>query len=548
MKKKIFHSIITAVMTVLLASIVIIMGFLYDYFNDLQVNQLKNELNWASSVITETGETNLNTLDDSAYRFTLIAEDGTVLYDTKADSAEMENHREREEIKEAFENKRGSSVRYSSTLTEKTIYEAVRLENGCVLRSSVSQKTVMSLLVYMLPHIVVVILFGAFISFALANRMAKKIIEPLNSLDLEHPAHNDVYDELSPVLTKIAEQRRKIKKQMDILQQKRDEFEQIISSMTEGLVLLDNSGKVLSMNPAAKSLFSMETETTGSEFLAIDRSPQMTKAVEEALCGKHSEFRAERNAKEYQFSVSTIQSGEKILGAVILGFDITDRVYAERNRQEFTANVTHELKTPLQSIIGSAELLENGLVKPEDTSRFIGTIHKEASRLVTLINDIIHLSELDENSEAMTEEVELTEVVEEVVDVLSASAAKKNITITMEGEPCTILGVRRYLYEILYNLCDNAIRYNVEHGNVIIRTEKDNAHTVIRVSDTGIGIPLEHRARIFERFYRVDKSHSKETGGTGLGLSIVKHAVAYHGGEIELTSEDGKGTTVTIIL
>lgn len=548
MKKKIFHSIITAVMTVLLASIVIIMGFLYDYFNDLQVNQLKNELNWASSVITETGETNLNTLDDSAYRFTLIAEDGTVLYDTKADSAEMENHREREEIKEAFENKRGSSVRYSSTLTEKTIYEAVRLENGCVLRSSVSQKTVMSLLVYMLPHIVVVILFGAFISFALANRMAKKIIEPLNSLDLEHPAHNDVYDELSPVLTKIAEQRRKIKKQMDILRQKRDEFEQIISSMTEGLVLLDNSGKVLSMNPAAKSLFSMETETTGSEFLAIDRSPQMTKAVEEALCGKHSEFRAERNAKEYQFSVSTIQSGEKILGAVILGFDITDRVYAERNRQEFTANVTHELKTPLQSIIGSAELLENGLVKPEDTSRFIGTIHKEASRLVTLINDIIHLSELDENSEAMTEEVELTEVVEEVVDVLSASAAKKNITITMEGEPCTILGVRRYLYEILYNLCDNAIRYNVEHGNVIIRTEKDNAHTVIRVSDTGIGIPLEHRARIFERFYRVDKSHSKETGGTGLGLSIVKHAVAYHGGEIELTSEDGKGTTVTIIL
>lgn len=548
MKKKIFHSIITAVIAVLFVSIFSIMVYLYGYFNDLQEDQLRNELNWASSVITKTGEENLDILDDSAYRFTLIAEDGSILYDTETDYAEMENHLDREEIKEAFEHKRGSSVRYSSTLTEKTIYEAVRLDNGEVLRVSVSQKTVMSLLIYMLPHLVVVILLGTFISLIFADRMSRSIIEPLNSLDLEHPVQNDVYDELSPVLTRIERQNRRITKQVDILQQKTDEFEQIVSSMSEGLVLLDNGGKILSMNHAAMQIFSADTENSGREFLTIDRSPQMSKAVHEALCGNHSEFHAERNAKEYQFSVSPIQSGEKRLGAVILGFDITDKVYAERNRQEFTANVTHELKTPLQSIIGSAELLESGLVKPEDTGRFIGTIRKEAARLVTLINDIIRLSQLDENSEAMTEEVKLTEVAEEVIEVLSASAAKKNITIALEGEPCTIRGVRRYLYEIIYNLCDNAIRYNVENGKVTICTEKEKEHTVIRVSDTGIGIPPEHRARIFERFYRVDKSHSKETGGTGLGLSIVKHAVAYHGGEIALASEEGKGTTVTVIL
>lgn len=326
------------------------------------------------------------------------------------------------------------------------------------------------------------------------------------------------------------------------------EFEQITSSMNEGLILLDNNGKILNMNKSAMRIFSCDADKIGKDFLTVDRSAEMRRAVNEAQNGKHSEFKAERNGNEYQLDISCIKSEDRILGAVILAFDISDRVFAERNRQEFTANVTHELKTPLQSIIGSAELLENGLVKPEDTKRFIGNIKKESVRLVALINDIIRLSQLDENLEAAAEEIDLTEIAKEVTEVLSSSAQKKNVTVTVEGEPCIISGVRSYIYEIIYNLCDNAVRYNTENGKVTVHIGKENGHCVLSVSDTGIGIPPEHRSRIFERFYRVDKSHSKETGGTGLGLSIVKHAVSYHGGKIELQSAVGKGTTVKVTL
>ena len=272
----------------------------------------------------------------------------------------------------------------------------------------------------------------------------------------------------------------------------------------------------------------------------------MSKAIWNALDGNRNEYTEQRNGNEYQFTVNPIESGGNVLGAVILVFDISDRAFAERNRREFTANVSHELKTPLQSIIGSAELLENGLVKPEDTKRFVGNVRKEASRLVSLINDIIRLSQLDENSEPATETVELTAVANEVVEVLTVSAAKRNIALRIEGEPCNIFGVRRYIYEIIYNLCDNAIRYNVDGGKVTIKISKDNGRAAVSVKDTGIGIASEHQGRIFERFYRVDKSHSKETGGTGLGLSIVKHAVQYHGGKVTLDSEVGKGTKITV--
>lgn len=548
MKKKIFHSVIGVVMTVLLASLVISIGFLYSYFSKSQIQQLKNTLDLVSSSMHSTDENCLKGVNSSDYRFTLIDTDGVVIYDTHADISKMENHLDREEIKEALKNGKGSSARYSSTLTEKTFYEAVRLDDGKILRVSVSQKTATALLLSMLPYIIAVILLAAFISLFLANRMADNIIEPLGSLDLEHPSQNDVYEELSPILTKLNQQHRQIKEQLNTLRQKTDEFEQIISSMSEGLILLDNDGKVLSMNKAAVKIFSCSSDKTGSDFLTIDRSAEMNKAVNDALSGKHSQFRAEKNGNEYQFSVNCIRSEKQLLGVVILGFDITEKVYAERNRCEFTANVSHELKTPLQSIIGSAELLENGLVKPEDTGRFIGNIKNEASRLVNLINDIIRLSQLDENIEMISETVELTEVANEVVEVLSAFAEKNNVTMEVKGEPCTIQGVRRYIYEIFYNLCDNAIRYNVKNGKVTINIKKENNHTVISVSDTGIGIPAEHHSRIFERFYRVDKSHSKENGGTGLGLSIVNHAVRYHGGRLELKSVPGKGTTVKITI
>ena len=547
MTKKIFESIFIVALVVVLASIGIATTFLYDYFNTSQVKRLKDELSLVADIVNEVGIEYFENFDSSVFRFTVVDTDGTVLYDTKVSPEEMENHGDREEIVEAFKDGTGSSARNSSTLTEKTFYEAIRLENGNVLRISVSQLTMGVLLIGMLPTIIAIILIAAVVAGILSHTMAKKVTEPLMKLDLDNPSDNTTYEELTPILTKVHRQHKQIKTQMETLKRRSDEFEQIISSMNEGLVLLDEHGMILSMNAAARKIFAVKKDAVGSDFLLVDRTSKMSKAIWGALEGEHREYTEERNGNEYQFTVDSIVSNEKVLGVVILVFDISDRAFAERNRKEFTANVTHELKTPLQSIIGSAELLENGLVKPEDTGRFVGNIRKEATRLVSLINDIIRLSQLDENNEPATETVDLWDVAKEVVDVLTVAATKRNIELRIEGSPCTIFGVRRYIYEIIYNLCDNAIRYNVDGGSVTISIEKDNTRTIVMVKDTGIGIAPEHQSRIFERFYRVDKSHSKETGGKGLGLSIVKHAVQYHSGKITLDSEIGKGTTVKIV-
>lgn len=547
MTKKIFRSMITIALVVLLSSLFVATTFIYDYFNKTQVKQLKEELELVKETVNNVGVEYFENFDSTIFRFTVVDEDGTVLYDTVADAAQMENHSDREEIREALENGYGSSARNSSTLTEKTFYEAVLLDSGDVLRISVSQLTLGALFVGMSPAICAIIFVAGIVSFLLASKMTQKIIEPLNKLDLENPTENNSYEELSPILTKINKQHKQINRHIEELHRKADEFEQITSSMSEGLILIDEKGTILSINNACKKIYAVKTDVVGSNLLSVDRTKQMSNAVKDALRGEHSEFIIQKNGCEYQFNVNPIETDGKRLGAVILAFDITEKAFAERNRQEFTANVTHELKTPLQSIIGSAELLENGLVKPEDTGRFVGNIRKEASRLVSLINDIIRLSQLDENHEPATETVNLREVANEVVEVLTASATKKDVSLEVIGDACVIYGVRRYIYEIIYNLCDNAIRYNVNGGKVTIDIHRENNRNVIVVSDTGIGIDAEHHARIFERFYRVDKSHSKETGGTGLGLSIVKHAVMYHKGKIELESELGKGTTVKVL-
>lgn len=547
MTKRIFRSIFTVALVVLLASIGIATSFLYDYFNTTQVNQLKAELAVVADTVNEVGVEYFDKFDSTIFRFTLIDADGVVLYDTQANADEMENHAAREEFVECLQEGSGSSARNSHTLTKKTFYEAVRLKNGDVLRISMSQLTIGALVLTMLPAIIVILLIAAMVAMILAHAMARKVTEPLRQLDLEHPSENNTYEELTPILRKIHNQHKQIKEQVETLRRKSDEFDQIISSMSEGLVLLDEHGMVLSMNSAGKKIFDAKKNVKGEDFLLIDRTVKMSKAIWNAMDGKHSEYSEERNGSEYQFTVNTINSDGKVLGVLILVFDITDRAFAERNRKEFTANVSHELKTPLQSIIGSAELLETGLARPEDTKRFIGNIKKEALRLVNLINDIIRLSQLDENQELPMETVELMEVAKEVTEVLEEPALKKNVELILEGEACSILGVRRYIYEIIYNLCDNAIRYNVRNGKVTISVNKELGRAVICVADTGIGIATEHHSRIFERFYRVDKSHSKETGGTGLGLSIVKHAVQYHSGKMILDSEIGKGTTIQII-
>lgn len=546
MTKRIFRSIFTVALVVLLASIGIATSFLYDYFNTVQVKQLKAELALVADTVNEVGVEYFENFDSTIFRFTVIDEDGVVLYDTQVNAGEMENHAEREEVLECLEDGTGSSARNSNTLTQRTFYEAVLLENGDVLRISMSQLTVGALVLNMLPAIIVILLIAAAVAVVLSHTMAKKVTEPLAKLDLEHPSENDTYEELSPLLIKIHNQHKQIKEQVEALRRKSDEFDHIISSMNEGLVLLDEHGMVLSMNSAGKKIFDVPRSVKGDDFLLIDRTSKMSRAIWNAMEGRHSEYSEERNGIQYQFTVNSVQSGGKVLGVLILVFDISDRAFAERNRKEFTANVSHELKTPLQSIIGSAELLETGLVKPEDSERFIGNIRKEASRLVSLINDIIRLSQLDENHEPATETVELMEVAKEVMEALAVPASKKNVELVLEAEPCNILGVRRYIYEIIYNLCDNAIRYNVENGKVVISIHKEAGRTVVSVADTGIGIALEHQSRIFERFYRVDKSHSKETGGTGLGLSIVKHAVQYHSGKMTVNSEIGKGTTIKV--
>ena len=548
MTKKIFHSILLVAGAVLLASLLFIMGCLYEYFGSVEEKQLRDELELASVAVERGGEDYLSSISSERYRLTWISPDGTVLYDTVTGTESLESHADREEVREALVSGEGESTRYSSTILQKTMYCARRLTDGSVLRISVSRATAGVLLIGMVQPILIVVIVALILSAVLARRLSRRIVRPLNELDLEHPLENDAYEELSPLLGRISHQHRQIDEQMRELEQQRTEFSQITGSMREGLVLLDEKERVLSINPAACRLFDADERCIGQDFLTLDRGHDIRLAIADAMAQGHGEARAERGGRVWQFDVSRILSGTAAVGAVLLAFDITERETAEQNRREFTANVSHELKTPLQGIIGSAELLENGMVQPDDVPRFVGHIRKEAQRLVTLIGDIIRLSQLDEGDEMPRETVDLLTLSQEAADDLASAAEQKNVTVSVTGESTCVSGVRRLLYEVIYNLCDNGVKYNVEGGSVSVRVGTEDGKAVVSVADTGIGIAPEHQGRIFERFYRVDKSHSKASGGTGLGLSIVKHAVQYHHGTVELQSEEGKGTTIRILL
>lgn len=555
MTKKIFRSILSVAAAVLLANLVIVMGCLYDYFGSVQETQLKDELRLAAYGVEENGPNYLEHLSERDYRYawtpdyrlTWVASDGTVLFDTLDSAENMENHADRVEVREAFAKGESSSVRYSTTLTERTLYYAKALNDGTVLRISIRQATVLALVLVMFQPILLVAILAVILSAALANWMSKKIVRPLNSLDLDHPLENDAYEELAPLLSRIHQQRQQIAAQLHSLKKQTDEFAQVTSHMKEGLVLLDNAGKILSINPAAQQVFGAESSCDGQDFLTIDRSRDLHLAIQTAAEEGHGEIRSERNGREFQFDISRIESEDAFVGTVLLAFDVTEQAFAEQNRREFTANVSHELKTPLQSITGSAELLENGLVKPEDVPRFVGMIRTEAARLVTLVDDIIHLSQLDEGAAPDRETVDLLETAKDAASALGDSATEKGIHVSVSGESVSISGVRSFLHEMIYNLCDNAIKYNVENGSVEITVVRKEQEAVVTVKDTGIGIPAEHQSRIFERFFRVDKSRSKASGGTGLGLSIVKHIAQYHGATIKLQSEFGCGTTVSVV-
>ena len=546
MTRKIFLSIMAAAAVVLLCSVLIIMGCLYDYFGGVQERQLEDELALAQTGVECSGKTYLKALEGESYRLTWIAPSGEVLFDSQADESSMENHAQREEVRQALETGEGQSSRYSSTLLEKTIYYAKRLTDGSILRISISRATAGVLVMGMLQPMLVVLAAALILALVLAKRISARIVAPLNRLDLEKPLENDTYEELSPLLTRINQQRRQIDAQLRTLQQKKDEFAQITASMNEGLVLMNEKGTVLSINPAARELFHAEPDCVGQDFLTVERSHEISCAIRRALEEGHAELRVERGGHEYQLDISRIESEDTVIGAVLLAFDVTEQAFAERNRREFTANVSHELKTPLQSIMGSAELIENGLVKQEDMPRFVGHIRTEAARLVTLIEDIIRLSQLDEGGKLPFEPVDLKKLAEEASASLASAAAEKQVTIRVHGDDRQITTVRRLASEIIYNLCDNAVKYNREGGSVDVTIDGTAHGAVVTVQDTGIGIPPEHQSRVFERFYRVDKSHSRQSGGTGLGLSIVKHAVQYLGGRIELESQPGKGTTMRV--
>ena len=546
MTKRIFRATLLVGVAVLIASLTLVMGALYSYFGRVQESQLRDELSLAAVGVEQNGMDYLRKLESDQYRITWLRADGAVLYDTRADAESMENHAQRQEVQQALATGEGESSRYSATLLQKTVYYAKRLPDGTVLRLSAIRVTTGVLVLNMLQPILLVLAVALILSGVLASRLARRITEPLNRLDLEHPLENDTYEELAPLLRRMEHQRRQIDRQMDELRRRSEEFEQITGSMSEGLVLLDEAGVILSINPAARRLLDAAENCVGQDLLTVDRDVALSDALRQAAEQGHSEFHGQRNGREYQFDVTRIQSEGRTAGTVLLVFDVTERAFAERNRREFTANVSHELKTPLQGIIGSAELLENGLVKQEDVPRFIGHIRSEAQRLVTLIGDIIRLSQLDEGEPMPAEPVELLALAREAAESLQSAAAARNVTITVEGEPVELTGVRRLLYEIVFNLCDNAIKYNTDGGRVQVTVTKENETAAVTVRDTGIGIPPDQQDRVFERFYRVDKSHSKASGGTGLGLSIVKHAVQYHHGAIHLQSEVGKGTAIRV--
>lgn len=551
MTKRIFLSTITVVVSVLLLSLALITGVLYEHFQKIQMDQLEVTEEFVEQGITLDGMDYLKNLNENDCRITWIAADGTVLYDNRFDASQMENHRNREEVKQAMEGSAGTSFRQSTTVSERTMYYAKRMQDHTVLRLSVSQSSVLFLLGGMLSPICFILLAACILSGVLSYRVSKKIVHPLSELDLKHPEQVETYDELSPFLQRIAAQNREIEHRVRELKKQQQEFSMITENMSEGLFVIDRNYQILSYNKSAVQIFSIENEPIGQNLLAVNRSQEFREAVDSALQGRNTQKNLTLNGRVYQIianSVCSPDSEQELVGAVLLVLDITEKEEQERYRREFTANVSHELKTPLTSISGIAEIIRNGIVRPEDIPHFAGKIYDESQRLITLIGDIIKLSQLDEDQVPLEREsVDLLEISRDVVQQLSSVAKKNGVSLVAGGTHGSVYGVRQVLSEMVYNLCENAVKYNQKGGRVSVDVKQSDAAITLTVKDTGIGIPKAEQSRVFERFYRVDKSHSKAVGGTGLGLSIVKHGAALHHAVIELNSEVGEGTEIKLI-
>lgn len=548
MIKKTFRSMFILIFCMVLVCVGLIMGVLYNYFEKQYSTELVNEATYVGQGVELNGKEYLENLNKKNIRITWIDSDGTVLYDNQADASKMENHADRVEVQEAMQKESGSSIRYSSTLSEKTMYYALHLSDDTVVRLANTYRSPISITLGMLQPIVAIIVIALAFSGWMSYRLSKRIVKPINEIDLEHPEDAKTYDELSPFLHRIEQQNRQIHKQIQELKRQQIEFSAITENMSEGFVVVDVKQNILSYNSSALKLLGIPSVKENKNVLQLNRSESFQEALHLALKGEHAQRMMTHNNRSYQLFANPVFQDDVVSGAVLVIMDVTEKEQRDALRREFTANVSHELKTPLTSISGTAEIMTQGLVKAEDIPHFAENIYKEAQRLITLVGDIINLSKLEETDfEQQKELVDLSEIVEEVVATLHDEAQKKKISFLVQTERCQILGIPSILNEIVYNLCDNAIKYNKENGEVTVKLLKKDKRVELSVKDTGIGIPYEEQQRVFERFYRVDKSHSKEIGGTGLGLSIVKHGVMCHNAELKLESEPGKGSCFKVL-
>lgn len=552
MKRKIMQYTILVSLLMIALSVILTFSLNYISFEQSVESQLRQESLLVSAGMEQENDDEqsyLNRLSGSVVdRVTWIDADGTVLFDNYADTSTMDNHLDRREVAVAIENGTGFASRYSGTLSVKTEYYARKLEDGTILRIAVDHTSVFQLLYRLLLPLIGVLGLLIFLAAVLSGRIAKQAVRPINDIDLDHVEDTEPYEELSPLLTKISSQSRRIEEQVEQLQRQRREFEAITENMSEGFLIVDSHTNLLSYNSSAKRMLGVENLPEHETVLAINRSSGFRGVLEKALAGRHSQTVFQYKERQYQFLANPVRQHGQIVGAVILLMDVTERMEQEAMRREFTANVSHELKTPLTSISGYAEIIEAGIVKEEDISRFAGKIHEEAMRLLTLVNDILKISRLDGDVDLPEKEsVDLYSLSEQILSRLQPQAEKRDIHMELSGDHESVLGQRQVLDDMVFNLCDNAIKYNKEQGSLAVRIQKTEEGICLSVQDTGVGIPYEHRDRIFERFYRVEKSHSKELGGTGLGLSIVKHGAQLHDAQIRVNSTVGQGTTITLI-
>lgn len=548
MTKKIFRTTLSASLGIVLVTILMIMGFLYNYFNHIQREQLRTQTALASQGISFEGKDYFENLKTSNVRITWVDNKGQVLYDTQSDAKHMKNHANRQEIKEAIKSGYGESTRWSATLTEKSIYAAQRLNNGTIVRLSVAQQTIFYLLLGMISPLAIIILLAIILSVLIARYIAKKVSEPLNNIDLDHPLSNDSYEEITPLLRRLDSHQAKIQHQKLLLQKRQKEFDTIISKIKEGMILLDDQARIVSINAEALKLFQINDDWHGRFMMEVSRDLTLKDLIDQGLKGKKKEANIGIENNHYRVLVRPTTDNNRVTGLVVLLFDVTDQLQMEQLQREFTANVSHELKTPLHVISGYSELLANQMVPNEEVPQFAAKIHKESERLVKFVEDIINLSHLDEQEKLPQETVNLYDLTQKVLEGLQAKADKKHIQINFNGEEAILRGNPVLLNSLVYNLCDNAITYNHEKGQVNVTLKNSPDTITLEVSDTGLGIAEKDKKRIFERFYRVDKSRSKIVGGTGLGLSIVKSALDFHNGSIKVDSHLGQGTTMTVLL